>query len=289
MTSQSVTSRAHHPIDPNRGFSFVIPYNQTQECNIYGPICQTGSITVGVDLTSTTTTTIMPCSSYLTAQSSYLYDFNPLPGAIKPYWPFEWQEGFGHSPQCTSYADVWEKLGKFTFSNCGSNDAIVPASEGIFLPSQIPPGVLRQIPYQVYKCCGNCTLDVKEVRLYYFRDETESSNYCHGNKTLGSPKPSSTVPDKKQAIPGLNNSNSIATLSGYTLYVAFFISFLMRAKLTLYQYFTICLFGNCWNRTNHGFVWSFGCDSHESDHSITSWRAFDLLSPFPLHNWREIR
>ena len=53
-------------------FPYNIPYNQTQECDIYGLACQTESITVGVNLTTTTTSTVLPCSLYLTAQSKYL-------------------------------------------------------------------------------------------------------------------------------------------------------------------------------------------------------------------------
>lgn len=156
-------------------FPYIIPYDQTQKCNIYGPICQTGSITVGINLTITTTTTTLPCSSYLTAQSSYLQAFNFYPDANKPFWPQEWQAGFGHSPQCTSYAEVWKKAGQFTFSECGSQNAIIQASQGIQLPSQIPPGVLRSIPFQYYECCGNCTLDVGRVKIFYWGDEGSNS------------------------------------------------------------------------------------------------------------------
>ena len=53
-------------------FPYIIPFGQTQECDIFGLACQTGSITVGMDLTTATITTVLPCSSYLTAQSSYL-------------------------------------------------------------------------------------------------------------------------------------------------------------------------------------------------------------------------
>lgn len=200
----------------NLPFSFIIPYNQSQECDIYGPICQTGSITVGVDLSSTTTTTTLPCSSYLTAQSSYLQGFEPFPGAIKPFFPLEWQTGFGRSPECRSYAQAWEKRGgggEFTFSNCGSNNAVVTAAQGVALDSRIPPGVLNQIPFQVYECCGNCSVDALEVRLYYFPDETASTS-C-SNQTLHKFN-NSTEPAKKQPqpLPG----GSIAILSGYTLY-----------------------------------------------------------------------
>lgn len=213
--NKSTTSPSRSPF--NSGFPYIIPYNQTQECNIFGPICQTGSITVGVNLMSTMTTTTLPCASYLTSQSSYLSHFNPFPHGIKAFWPIEWQEGFGRSPECTSYAEAWRNQGKYTFSNCGSNDAVVPASEGIVLPDQIPPGVLRQIQWQVYECCGNCTLNVPEVRLYYFRDGTGNSSYCQANQTLKSHTIFPAASDEKRAHSSLAGG-SIAILNGYTLY-----------------------------------------------------------------------
>ncbi|MCJ1424628.1 hypothetical protein MMC29_002516 [Sticta canariensis] len=157
----------------------------------------------------------MPCSSYLTSQSSYISNFNYFPDAIKPYWPAEWKVEFGRSPECSSYAEVWRNQAKYTFSNCGSNDAIVTASPGIVLPHQIPPGVLRQVPFLVYECCGNCTLDVSEVRLYYFRDEAGNSSHCQANQTLVSQPTYAATANKKRArtIPA---SSNIAIVSGYT-------------------------------------------------------------------------
>lgn len=221
VTSASSQTPSSASKTTRSSFSYIIPYNETQKCNIYGPICQTGSITVGVDLTSTTTTTTLPCSSYLTAQSSYLQAFNPLPGAIKAFWPQEWKAGFGHSPQCTSYAEVWKKGGQYTFTDCGSNNAVVQASEGIQLPSQIPPGVLRSIPFQVYECCGNCTLDVGRVKIFYWGDESNNSTgRSQINDISNKVDPSSTVSlsadlNEKRAEGVLD----IAIINGYTLSV----------------------------------------------------------------------
>lgn len=103
----------------------------------------------------------------------------------------------------------------YTFSSCGGNDAVVPASEGIFLPDQIPPGVLRQIPFQVYECCGNCTLDVSEVRLYYFRDVMGNSSDCQANQTLRSQTTSSAASNEKRGN-AISAGSSIAIVSGYT-------------------------------------------------------------------------
>ena len=110
-------------------FSYIIPYNKEQACDIYGPICQTGSRTVGVNLTTATTTTVLPCSSYLSTQSSYLYSFGGAsasigynsPENITPNWPQKWQVNFGRSPECSAYAAVhYLQSGIYTFSGCGS-------------------------------------------------------------------------------------------------------------------------------------------------------------------------
>ena len=199
-------------------FSYIIPYGQTQQCDIYGPDCQTGLITVGVNLTTTTTTATLPCSDYLTAQSSFILKDIPYPQYYHPFYPLEWQRGFGYSPECTSYAQVWQKGGQYTFSNCGTKNTVVqapvPSNLG-GLPSQVPPGVLREWQDQYYVCCGNCSLHVSEVRLYYFLDNTIPD--C-GNQTSDSTAIVSTGPISKR-IHSLAPSGSTAVLSGHTLYV----------------------------------------------------------------------
>ncbi len=97
-------------------FPYIIPFGQAQACNIYGPVCQTGSITVGVNLTTATTTTVLPCSSYLSAQSVHLiYENDPgLPAGLgQGFWSndhddgsdlSDWVVSFGQSPECYSYA-----------------------------------------------------------------------------------------------------------------------------------------------------------------------------------------
>ena len=222
-TSSNLTSPSSSADDnlfPAGPFSFVIPYNQTQACDIYGPLCQTGSITVGVDKTSVTTTTTVPCSLYLTAQAAYLSAVEPHPGAIFPFWPGDWGSSFGYSPQCTSYAQVWQRGGQYTVSNCGNSDTVIQASapsDGIALPTQIPPGVLRAVPgapHEVYECCGNCSLDVPQVRLYYFPDS--DAPQCQGNQTSNSTAAVFGRSIDRRAHPA-PNIGSIATLSGHTL------------------------------------------------------------------------
>lgn len=153
-------------------FSFIIPYDQTQDCDIYGPICQTGLITVGVDLTTATTTTVLPCSSYLSTQSTYLeYGDLSEPHAYPEGWTdgfyidfpdlTKWANNFGRSPECRSYASAMSR-GQYIFPNCGSSNMVIQTDRGwdFSYPLQIPPGFMRIFP-GMYSgtCCGNCSLD----------------------------------------------------------------------------------------------------------------------------------
>ena len=88
---------------------------------------------MGVNLTTTTTTTVLPCSSYLTAQSSYLVSVGKFrdPTQFSDDLPMTWsafaatgiaktwQIKFGQSPECRSFAQAYSKS-LYTFSNCGS-------------------------------------------------------------------------------------------------------------------------------------------------------------------------
>ena len=198
-------------------FSYVIPYGQPQECDIYGPICQTGSITVGVNFTTATTTTVLPCSSYLTEQSSYLMPPDAINNQEVDDMPAEWLLSFGRSPQCRSYATEYGNS-VFTISGCGDQNTVIRYQDyyGGY-PTQIPPSVVRRIPPEYYAlCCGNCSLDLSEVRLYYFPDS--STPNCQYNQTSNSSSMlSGQSPEKREH--SLIKSGSIAVTSAYTLYV----------------------------------------------------------------------
>ena len=200
-------------------FSFLIPYNQTQSCDIYGPICQTGFITVAVSLNSTrTTSSTLACSSYLTAQSAYLSAFNDpqQPGANFPFWPYDWQSNFGRSPECKSYARAYDNQGQITLSGCDTPQSVVSAqqSDGE-LPSQLPPGVLRHQEMLRYECCGNCSVDVPQVRLYYFPDP-DAAKYCANETQASEGNLTTRAVDRRAITP--NAGEVTATLSGYTLH-----------------------------------------------------------------------
>lgn len=211
----SLTTNASFSTEP---FSYIIPYNESQECDIFGPLCQTGLVTVGVSLASSTTTTTIPCSSYLSAQAAYLLSARLESGGyITLQEPREWLTAFGRSPECKSYAGVHRNGEQYTFSDCGSKNTIIQASEGFSLPTQIPPGVVDRFRPLDYACCGNCTLIVPEVRLLYFPDQ--AAPQCE-NPSSNSSAIVSARPNNKRVQP-LNNTGTTAIFSGHTLYVTF--------------------------------------------------------------------
>ena len=208
------------------GWSYIIPFDRTQDCNIYGPLCQTGSITVGVNLTTATTNTVLPCSSYLSAQSAHLNHEQHPDDQGGLWWPgvpwdtsdmYDWEINFGHSPKCRSYAQAMSK-GQYTISECGSSNTIIQTAPGLNFsyPSQIPPGVVlfdNPGPRGTYTCCGNCSLDIPEVRLYYFPDK---DTVCHDNQTTNITS-ALQARDLGKRIHSLVGDGSTAVVSGHTL------------------------------------------------------------------------
>lgn len=168
-------------------------------------------------MASSTTTTTLPCSSYLTAQAAYLLSAKLESGGhITDLEAREWLTAFGRSPECKSYAEAHRSEGQYTFSDCGGENTIIQASEGFSLPTQIPPGVVDRFRPLDYACCGNCTLMVPEVRLFYFPDQ--EAPQCESQPPNSSAiQPAKAI--KKRVQPLNNTGGSTAVLSGHTLYV----------------------------------------------------------------------
>ena len=195
-------------------FSYVIPFSESQKCDIFGPICQTGLITVGVSLASSTTTTTLPCSSYLSAQAAHLLSAKVESGGqITLEDAREWLTAFGRSPECRSYAKIQRDEVNYTFSVCGNRNTIIQASEQFLLPAQIPPGVFDRFRPLDYACCGNCTLMIPEVRLLYFPDS--AAPQCEHQASNSSAVVSAKAINRR--VHSLNNTGSIAVFSGHTL------------------------------------------------------------------------
>lgn len=176
-----------------------------------------------MNLTTATATTVLPCSSYLSAQSTYIASKNDPEILDDYFWPFDpsdgsdlsnWNIDFGQSPECRSYVDAMNE-GKYTFSDCGSRNIIQTAGDFDY-PSQVPPGLERYLdPGSIgYKCCGNCSLSVPEVRLYYFPDKMTID--CHNNQTLNSTS-SLLAESLRKRVHSLVVNESTTVVSGHTL------------------------------------------------------------------------
>ena len=183
-------------------------------------------------MTTSTTNTVLPCSSYLSAQSRYLH----VAASVAPEMPWlynwhSWDRGqdywgpaFGRSPECRSYADEFIN-GRYTFSSCGDQDTVIQTTswvesrffENVTLPSQIPPGLMRVFtPDNQGLCCGNCTLwDLPEVRLYYFPDS--STIGCEKNQSFNASASISSAGNLVKRMQSLVAAGSVAIVSGHTL------------------------------------------------------------------------
>ena len=179
---------------------------------------------VAVNLTTTATNTVLPCSSYLSTQSNYLLGpYNDDPEMVDGVMPTDWLVSFGHSPECRSYAQEY-KSGRYAISGCGDQNTVIVQSPGMLdgppgdsHPTQIPPGLVRYIdPVNLALCCGGCAVDIAEVRLYYFPD-SDTPN-CHYNQTSNSSLIlSSTALGKR--VHSIIDDGSVAVISGHTLLV----------------------------------------------------------------------
>ena len=164
-------------------------------------------------MTTATTTTILPCSSYLTEQSTYLWPPDSMNDFEVEEVPDAWLLSFGRSPQCRSYATEYGNE-IYTISGCGAQNTVIGNEDNEGYPTQMPPAVVRRMsPEYNALCCGNCSLNATEVRLYYFPDS--STPNCHYNQTSNSS--SMMLRQNRKRAYSLITNGSTAVTSGYTL------------------------------------------------------------------------
>ena len=199
MSSNLTTQCAiRQPLGLSEPFSFYLPYSTSQACDIYGPLCQTGSITVEVSLTDCARSmTTMPCSSYLSSQSSYLKAFafdalyvketQPHLSVVLP--PEGWVSGFGRSPQCSSYRDAYIQSLLPSLKTCDGVRPFAPLN-GTSAFAQLPPGFQPSHDFKSTKlsqgCCGKCQFKVNRVRVLYFPDPKATLHCASLNRRIGS-------------------------------------------------------------------------------------------------------
>ena len=225
MTSAAASTTTGNNATIWWGLSYpnYIPLSSTQagDCDIFGALCQTAPVTVGIDLGSATTTTVVPCSSYLSAQAETAVPSGTA-GAYSPaiVWPGPdagtelptWLSSFARSPECTSYAQFLEDLNNVTATTSVS----LPAPTLSGCPSKItnweayiPPGVMAMWGGEYFYCCGYCVLNVPRVRVIYFPDPSappcNQAKSTYDNITASASLPTQTA------------RGSTAVYEGYTL------------------------------------------------------------------------
>lgn len=206
--------------------NFIRPsVNPKAGCNLWGLLCQTGLVEVGVNLTSTVTTTTVPCSYYLSAQSK---------SAMYQQWAasMEYVRSFGHSPECTAYAEVVHAQERFINKNNSKNlDELNSIESSVYadancerdishdFASYTPAGVSNSNVgggASDFFCCGECTLVVPEIRLLYFPGPTRYE-CAHGfqNSTKSMLSTGSRILEKR--FHSLLTNKTTLVSDGYTL------------------------------------------------------------------------
>lgn len=180
-------------------------------------------------MTTTVTTTTVPCSYYLSAQAESA--MNQSMNQFRP--KADYLASFGHSPECSVYAEDFKAQAReaysdifaintpivddalksaFHFSKCGSNVGTDPRA-------YLPRGVsITHIggPFNDFYCCGACTLRVPEIRLWYFPASSNPSCSRGSANTTSRNGLSSDHNQLNKRIKSILNGSTLVT-DGYTL------------------------------------------------------------------------
>ena len=150
--------------------------------------------------------TTLPCSSYLSSQSTYLAGFprTMYNGQDVPsYLPSRWVNGFRRSLQCDMFLisqitntsllhNLIEPSSRYLFAdqyfNCSTNETSPSQSPRKDTATLAPPSVFYTNGthlncqavalgnnFHDQKCCNDCMLHVDQVHLYYFANSDIAS------------------------------------------------------------------------------------------------------------------
>ncbi len=223
-------------------------------CDVFGAICQTGTIEATLNLTSTVSTTTVACSDYLKAQQAALEMQSGGPYIDRD----QWLTRFGRSPQCATFVDrsyrgagqsgatasytvspgetyfnsaYYSSIRSEDFSIAGytmSGGSLIPpkptplagcpANASEFDENLYPAGIHHHIGAgRDWDCCGWCNLHVPQLQIFYFPDESGvvGSVYNASNATRMKPGFNASAAGK-QAAPSPNKPPVTAVVSGYT-------------------------------------------------------------------------
>jgi hypothetical protein len=170
---------------------FIRPaINPRAVCNIWGPLCQTGSIVVGVNITNMTSKTTVPCSEYLSAQAeSAMHGYLASRGKNDVYLmglDDDYHLSFGRSPECKSYADHFPMAFDPAVEITTSEDTVQHASRLRRAPHEFHLSadanlISKRSGSLTYSNCGSNQLNSPE---YYIPPGISRSVYGFGGPML---------------------------------------------------------------------------------------------------------
>ncbi|MCJ1435077.1 hypothetical protein MMC27_004447 [Xylographa pallens] len=174
-------------------------------------------ITVGVDLIGSTTTTAIPCSSYLSAQSAYEEPI--LSSLFLGITSNDYMTSFGRSPQCSTLvpSGIYNNIdgpiySSVTYTQCPPN-ATLPSVD------YWPAGVVNRagIFDALFGCCGLCQILIAQVRVLYWPSGAVSNCSIGGTVSPSQVNPPSPESIQERAHSLVGSGISTTTISGYTL------------------------------------------------------------------------
>ena len=203
MISRSVASESYtYGTWPH----FIMPSENTQSCDLYGPICQPGSITVAVNVTTAAPTiTTLACSSYLSAQSYINRDVRYGPNVYSNVPPYA--KAFGQSPECQSFLSLNNR--EYSSASAFPTNPLPQCDNSTGSLGDwgqyVPPGIwLKFQSAQQAQCCGPCHFGANEIRLLYFPNQNSTCpTRGPDNRTISSSSFATAILDSTTVYKGV--------------------------------------------------------------------------------------
>ena len=223
-------------------------------CDLFGALCQTGTIEALVNHNGSTSTTSVACSKYLSAQRHAYESAHQVEGIG---YPGAFAASFGRSPQCSSFlrlsvqsdasvgitrsydTTVWSGWGPSYWSSIRSQDYSLagytlsgtswiapkatplpgcPSNASVYDTGLYPGGLHHYAGAgHEWDCCGWCILSVPELQVFYWPDQSinGSSGLTMTNTTRSNLEPKPLGARKR--IPSLlERGVATAVVDGYT-------------------------------------------------------------------------
>lgn len=232
---------------------FVYDYKTTNigSCDLFGALCQTGTIEASVTYNGTTSTTTVACSDYLSAQKSKYQSMHPFEVISNAD---EFALSFGRSPQCSTFVRLSQQsaaldgatrtyppnsyydaayyssvqLEDYSLAGYSLSGTVqiapkptllagCPANASVFDPSLYPAAVHHSAGAgHTWDCCGWCLLRVPELQVFYWPDQVSNSSSGLNTTNSTNPNASSKSQGAVKRVPSGSSGANTAVVDGYT-------------------------------------------------------------------------